>query len=129
MSVTHSITYTHNRGVGTDEKVKTSVVAEGEINIDVDVPDGSTDFEIAFAVTRDALLSLFIIADGTLTLKTNDSGAPDDTLSLTAQQIIAWNSHSLGSDPFAEDVTVLFATNAGDAPVNLKIFAAVDATP
>jgi hypothetical protein len=127
---THKLTYTLNRGAGANVAKQTTVTNQAEIAIEVAVPSPSTDLEIAIAFALADLKSILIVADGPLTLETNDSGAPDDTFALTDEKVLAWNTNSLLPNPFSEDVTAMFATVAGaGSTVNLKIYALIDATP
>ena len=127
---THKLSYTMKVDTESNIIVATTVENQGTIKIEVAVPSPSTNLAIAIAFALTALKSIFIYADGNLTLETNDSGTPDDTFSLAAGKVLAWNTQSLLPNPFSVDVTEMFATVAGGGnTVNLTIIALVDATP
>lgn len=126
----HKLSYTIKIDDERNIIVPTTVENQGTIKLEIPVPSPSADLEIAIAFPVASLKSIFIYTDGTLTLETNDSGAPDDTFALVSGKVLAWNTQSLLPNPFSQDVTAMFATVAGGGEtVNLTIIALVDATP
>lgn len=101
--------------------------------IDVSIPDEAVDTQVAFAHDRSEGAALLIVADGVCTLKTNNSGAPDDTLVLAADKPICWqsgNTKDAAALPlFDADVTALYVSNASGAAVRLRIFSLGGVTP
>lgn len=127
---THKLTYTIRIDSEANVIVPTTVENQGTIKIELAAPSPSTNLEIAIAFALAQLKSIFIFADGNLTLETNDGTTPDDTFALTSGKVLAWNTQSLLDNPFSVDVTAMFATVAGGGdPVNLTIIALVDVTP
>lgn len=102
---------------------------EGEQNVDVTVPAATTHKEVNIDLDVSELDTLVIYSDKTVTLKTNSSGSPDDTLTVTAATPIAWGSASGHACPLTVDVTKIYLTNAGADAATVKIRAGYDATP
>lgn len=96
-----------------------------ELNLDVSVAAGATNQQYHIAFTRANLQSLCIAAGDVLTIKTNSSGSPTDTITLSAApgQVLVWSlaSDGLSRCPFSADVTTLYVTNGTANPINLKI--------
>lgn len=111
--------------------VPTEIVeASGEAALDEDVAANATNVQHTLAIDVSALKSLMMIATTAMTLKTNNSVTPADTISLLANQVFRWTTNSGTPNPFASgtDVTSVFVTN-GAAAGALRIFALYDATP
>lgn len=111
------------------------VTLQGEITKTADTPVGgtypiaasATDAEIQVAIPR-GLEMLFILADGALTLKTNDSADPDDTITLVANQPNVW-VNGYGDSPVAAAAVVKFyVTNGVATPRTLHIRGLYDAS-
>jgi type IV secretory pathway VirB9-like protein len=120
--------FTHTRTVsfqvdGASVINATSQQSGSEKNdIDASIAASTTNESLSFNLTLANLKSVMIYADGALTLKTNSSGSPQETITLAAGQEITWQTGDPGSAPFAGNVTALFVTNGSStAAVNLKI--------
>ena len=111
----------------------------GEAN-DAQTGDGEASYDGTIAITTTQEVSLaFLFAKvksfcayvegGSLTLKTNSSGAPDDTLVLPVG-LTVWNANDAAACPFTTDVTKFFLVNAsGTATPTAKIRVLLDVTP
>jgi hypothetical protein len=126
---THKWSRSLNRGGSTRPTLNSTIEAEEELAIEIAVPGSTTNQQILIAFTIAALKSLFVSADGALTLKTNSSGSPADTFTLDADSGIDWDNQSQLDNPIGTNVTTMYVTNGGADPVNLKIYALVDPTP
>lgn len=98
-------------------------------SIDEAIPDSSTDLLITFALDQSAMTLIYILSDQVLTLETNNSSAPTDTLVLVAGEPYIWHTGSLFTNLITADITVLYATNASGSTANLKIRVLTDPTP
>ena len=80
---------------------------------------------MAFAITRANLKALAIKTDQAITIKTNSSGSPTDTITLVGPQCLVWTlqTDTLSKCPFSADVTQIFVTNATGLIANLQIYA------
>lgn len=104
--------------------------ADGELSLGpVAVANGQTVFEIMAAIDVSALKSLFVVSDQNVTMKSNSSGAPDDTLTLLANQPLVWYSGSYYPCPLTVDVVKFYVANASGAEADIYIFALIDPTP
>lgn len=64
----------------------------------------------------------YMVADGALTVQTNDGTTPADTFTLVANQPVIFLNG--GTNPFSADVTALYLTNASStATVTFKLYA------
>ena len=119
MSLTHSITKTwSDSGNSLSKTVTTS--SGGEINISESIADGA-DQLLAFELDVTQLKSLYIVADGALTIEWNDDAGTHGSLVLAADTPIDWNSTDGSANPLtpiaATDISALYITNAtGAAP-------------
>ena len=103
---------------------------DGHIKLDPTIPASATNFAVTLAFIRAEVNSIWISAPGNLTLKTNNSGAPIDTINLLANIPKKWNlDQPIGEMMFTADVTALFVTNPAAVPVELKIRILHDITP
>lgn len=91
----------------------------------------ATNVLVACNLDVSAMHLLFIKASGALTLKTNSSSVPDDTLAVPASNdgSILWYTGCGKANPLTEDVTALYVTNAAETDVVLEIEVVDDPTP
>lgn len=73
----------------------------------------------AFAVT----------SDQAVTLKTNSSGSPDDTIALTASTPYIWTNSMYDTFQLGTDVVSFYITNASGSTASVSIMAIIDSTP
>jgi hypothetical protein len=128
MSITGTIAVTHQRG-GESVTVQKTITTEAELAADIPVAIGATNVVANVPLDISQIQSILITADQDLTLKTNSSGSPDDTIALKAGIPFHWIKNSGITLPFAADVTNWYVTNASGVATTLKIRALVEATP
>ena len=80
-----------------------SFTCETVVEIDKQIADSVTDEEHLVSIDVSGLQVLEIWSDQDVTLKTNDSGAPQETISFTANEPVVFRSGD--SALFAGDVT------------------------
>jgi hypothetical protein len=125
----HKWTKSLNRGGTVRPTLTKTITAEEELAIEITVPVSTTDQQILIAFTMANLKSLFISASGPLTLKTNSTGAPDDTFALDDDSGVDWDNQSLLDNPITANVTTMYVTNAsGVNTADLKIYVLLDPT-
>lgn len=124
---THRYTITVDDGGETTTK-QVSATADAELNLDPTAAAEATT-EVAAAFAYADIVGFFIVSDQDATLLTNSSGAPDDTIELTANTPIVWYAGCGYDCPFTADVTSLFVTVAGTTAAAVKIRLLYDATP
>lgn len=104
-----------------------SVAGDGEAAFDGTVATSTTQ-EILVGFGHDALKSFAVYSSGAVTIKTNSSGAPDNTLNCPAGLTI-WNTNDIAANPFTADVTKLYAVNGSATnALTLKIRVLYDAS-
>lgn len=106
---------------------KTYSASLSESLSDVAAASGTTQMNIAIKVAN--VKAFAIISDVDVTLKTNSSGSPANTLALKAGVAYVWNTDSYDTFKLTTDVTAMFFVNAGTADANIKVSTVVDATP
>ncbi len=102
-----------------------------ENNVDEPIPDGSTDLAVGWGnVDVSEMKGVFMVSDQDLTLKTNSSSTPDDTINLVAGKPYFWSAGLSMPNPLSTDVTGgLFVTNSSGQEANLIIRMGQDPTP
>lgn len=74
---------------------------------------GSTDTLLAFTCDDATLQLLYLLSDRDITVKTNSSGAPDDTFALKAGIPLVWHKDDPHfTNPLTAPITALYITNA-----------------
>ncbi len=128
MAFTHSIT---RRVVTSGQSLETTttLTADGQQSVSVDVLDAETDKLVEFDVLIADLKSIFIRCTQDMTVKTNSAGTPDDTLTLLKGQAYVWHVGSYFTNLITVDVSKLYVTNASGSDGKLEIEAVYDATP
>jgi hypothetical protein len=126
---THKWTNTLNRGNSPNPAQTATITGDGENVRQLTIPGATTNQQIIIAFAIAAMKSLFIKASGLCTLKTNSSGAPDDTFTLDADSGVIWHNQLSAANPITADVTTMYVTTPSGDPVDLEIYVLVDATP
>lgn len=103
--------------------------AAGSIEIDETVPATTTHMPLSLAIDVSQLKSLLISSDVALTLKTNSSGSPTDTIAIKAGIPYIWNTDSYDTCLITADVTTAFLTNATGGAATVSIRGLYDPTP
>jgi hypothetical protein len=99
-----------------------TVTGSMEKNIDKSVAVG-TDTLYAYTLDRSILQSLCLYSDVALTIKTNSSGSPTDTIVLVAGEARMWSLAygGLSLCPITANITALYITNASGGPAAFKL--------
>lgn len=123
MAFTHVFTRACRDSSGVPITSTESIVNDSELNFDGTVAASSTNVEIDWTVTVANLKSIAINCDQPVTIKTNSSGSPQETITLIAGQVMIWTlaTDGAGHVPFAGDVTKLFVTNVTTSIASFKI--------
>lgn len=127
MAFTHKITHVWNNGsreISCENEYTND--AQGA-SIDEEITADAVDQEVAFTLDFSQLKSLFILADGNMTLETNNA-AGDDEITLVAGVPYIWNTDSYNSCLITQDVTALFMTDTSSATNRLRIESVYDPT-
>ena len=100
-----------------------------ETSLSESVATGQTAFLINVAIDVSEVKALFIVSDQDVTVKTNSSGAPDNTISLLANRPLSWDPNSYFANLLTVDVTKIYVANASGSAATLQIYVLQDATP
>lgn len=126
MSLTHRVGVTYTTNAGQISATTNTYTGSGEAVVDESLAIG-TNTLVNIAVDVSEIESLCIVSNAAMTIKTNSSGAPDDTITLVANVPVIWTTDSLEACPLTVDVTKIYCTQA--ALATLKIRVLTDATP
>jgi len=94
-----------------------------------DVAAGNGTTQMTMTIDVSAVKAFAIFSDVDITLKTNSSGSPANTLALKAGIPYIWTTDSYDTFKLTTDVTSLFFVNAGSVDANIKVTVVADATP
>ncbi|AMV24599.1 hypothetical protein VT84_09400 [Gemmata sp. SH-PL17] len=116
--VTHTFTFGHAGGsVSLSDSVQVTGELATEANIAVAASTTNQQENIAFNHTN--LQGVYIKSDVTVTLKTNSSGSPDNTITITAGKPFVWYAGCGIANPFTAAVTTTYWTNATADPATI----------
>ncbi|HUT58863.1 MAG TPA: hypothetical protein VNA25_13535 [Phycisphaerae bacterium] len=105
------------------------VEADGKSSRSVTIPAETDDVEIELVLVKAAMRLLYMKADKAVTVKVNDALAPPETFELLAGEALIWREGGHAANPFTDDVTALFVSNAATADAVLEIRVLHDSTP
>src|SRR6267142_1152478 len=113
--ITHSFTRGWTNGGSTLARV-TAVQSGAEENLDEAIPVSTTNSLVAFTMDVSQLQGIFIVCNTPVTIKTNSSGSPVNTITLAADVPYVW---IVGDAPIRDtagvaitvDITSLYITN------------------
>ena len=114
---THSEGVTYKNDAGTITSTTNLYTGDLEHNFDLAVPVSTTNFPTAIAFAQNKIVSFVLFADQALTVKTNSTTTPQETIALAKGQQIVWTTAHLEDCPFSADVTNIYLTNASSSVV------------
>src|SRR4051794_14495136 len=100
MSFTHTVSKSYKTDAGTTSAVNYTVAGPTEINYDGTIAANTTNHEVDLVFTHAAILSINIYATSAVTIKSNSTSAPDNTVTMATGQQIIWNANESGTNPF-----------------------------
>ena len=115
---------------GTDEgnaiTVNSKYTGTAEVGFDGTVPATTDNVEVDIAWLHANVHSLLLYSSQALTIKTNNSTTPIQTIALAAGQAIVWGNDHPEANPVTADVTKLFLSNdtANIATVKIRVLIA-----
>lgn len=111
MALTSTISFTAAGGGTTISGVTASASGNNITQIADTIAASTTHQSFAIGIDVSTIQSLFIYTDGALTVKTNSTGSPDQTLTFAANQPLVWAYGMPVTCPLTTDVTMLYFTN------------------
>ncbi len=123
MPFIHTITRGYRDSSGRTIQSSEPTNGNTESNFDGQVAGTTTNHEVDFLLTQATLQSCCIFCDQAITIKTNSSSMPQETITLAAGQNLVWDLvfDGIGKIPFSGNVTKLFITNSGSSAANVSI--------
>lgn len=121
---TFSVNYTQSPGAAPVFSGSITLTGGNQENVDIagNAGPGVLTNSIC-AVTKSKLLSLLLVCDQNITLYTNSSSAPQDTLNISANIPYYWsiNIATIFTCPFSNNVTEVFVNNQSNVACNFKL--------
>jgi hypothetical protein len=123
---THSITSGYAGEGGNVITLTKKYTGQTEVAFDGTVPATTDNEAVTIAWIAANVKALLLYSDTALTIKTNSSGTPVNTVTLAAGQIIVWGNDHPEPNPIAANVTELFLSNdqANIANVSIRVLLA-----
>lgn len=118
-------------GIGTVVQASQPLTAGASQDVTEPIPDASVDLPVVYALDSVGgnLVMLAILTTVAMTIKTNSSGAPVDTV-VTVANVMVLYTGAPTVNPFGSgDVTSLFVSNASGSSGTLNIRSLSDPTP
>ncbi len=129
MSLTHQVLTTYKNSAGTVVAITDSYTDDFEVQLDHATAASTTNEEIDFAITYANVKCMLMYSDQTVTVKSNSTGAPGDTFTLTAAKALVWNTDRHESCPITSNITKVYVTNTNTSAANLKFRFLLDQVP
>jgi hypothetical protein len=99
---------------------------ESQTTLAPTIPASTTNQQILLAIDISLLKLLVIKSDQNISIKTNSSSTPDNTLNIVANVPYTWGDGDYNAKLLTADVESIFVTNATTSPANVEILALVD---
>jgi hypothetical protein len=119
-----SVTHTRQLAISGDytkvEKAVGSVTGSEELVVTKLVAASQANLFIPLVCTKANMLSVWITSDQSITIKTNSSGSPADTLTVTPTNPYEFEPGSL-TNPLSADISPGIYVTTGGTATNLKI--------
>jgi hypothetical protein len=127
MAFTHTLGRTYKTDAGTIASTTDTYSGNAENDLSVSVVGPVTNEEHDLQVAVGDIVSLVIYSDHAVTIKTNSTGSPGNTITTIGKVMIAWNTDSHEAKPLTTDVSKLFITNANTntAKVDIRVLESV----
>src|SRR4051812_5617459 len=100
-----------------------AVTDAAETALDLVVPDATTNQLATIAIDISQTSDLYLVSNCNVTIKTNSTSSPGDTITLLAGIPLVWFTGCGYAIPLSVDVTALYVTNASgqQATVQLRL--------
>jgi hypothetical protein len=129
MALTHRVGITYSSDAGTITNTTDTYTGDGEQNFDGTIATGTTNGEVDLALAVAAIKSFVMFSTQAVTVKTNSTSAPADTINLTAGHQLVWTTDHIDANPLTVNVTKFYITNTSGSAATVKFRFLVDATP
>lgn len=126
--LTDNLTFTYSDG-GTPITVTVSISDGVRNTFNTALTANMTNVQKNWTCDVSELKSLVIFSDFGVTIETNDSGTPTDTITVTANKPVFWYTGCGLTCPITADVTTIYLTTGAGAGGTLRIRKLEDETP
>ena len=106
-----------------------SYVSDAGQVYDFVVPANTVNHEIDIVLTVANIKALGMLSDQDVTIKTNSSSTPQETIAMQGKKPIVWTPDNGQVIPFAGNITKMYFSNAGSVDANVKLGFAVQQEP
>lgn len=120
MSISHSYSDSWQSGSNIISRSVTMTGTE-EINLDFSLAANTTAQAEPMVFNKTSLQSIYIVSDQNISILTNSSTEPQETLTIKASVAFSWNISSGIPVPFAGNVTAFYFTNATATAANISV--------
>lgn len=105
--------------------ISASLALTGDVQaaINTPVPAATTNQEILIALDVSALQLIVVYSNVAVTIKTNSSGSPTDTIAIKAGIPYVWHLDAYATNLFTGDVSKIFVTNATGTQSDFQLIA------
>jgi hypothetical protein len=120
---THSVGVLYKDDAGTISSTTHSYTDDTEYGVKETITAGAVNKEVDIALTVANLKALVLYCDQAVTVKTNSTGAPQETITMTALREIIWTTDGAAgvtTIPFAGNITKFYISNAGIKDANFQ---------
>lgn len=115
-------------GLGTSLSKNKTITDEGDLCLEVEIANGQTNKLIAAVLDVSQVKGLVLMATKEMTLKTNDTGLPGNTIVLQPNIPRVFTGEAGEVSPLTVDVTAFYVTNASGEDGTFHAKAIYDAT-
>lgn len=133
MAYTHTLTIT--AAGGRTVRATPSISVDAEDPRQISIPPSTSNYAVDMDFLHTSLKTFVAVPSGIaddldVTIKTNSSGAPTDTLTVRTPGAIVYMDDYVGTNPFSAAVTHLYVTNPSTvATLTLDLLVGQDSTP
>jgi hypothetical protein len=123
MSFNHKIISSYQDDAGPVFAATDAYTGNSEVGYDGSVPATTDNQEVDIGFTQSEVKALSLFSTTALTVKTNSSSAPTQTIVLAANQALVWGLNHVEANPITANVTKFFLSNdtAGAAVVKIRV--------
>lgn len=117
---THKVGVTYSNDAGTITSTTDTYLVDSEVNLDEVVAAGQTNKEYDISITQANIKTMVLMSTQPVTLKTNSTSAPQETIVLVANKQLVWTLDHIEAKFFAGNITKFYVTNGGSVDATLK---------
>ena len=122
-------TVVHNISCGGDQITSSTTHTGTMVSMPAETcPTGSAT-QLIFPIDVSAVKAFSVLSTQNVTLKTNSSGSPDNTIALIANKPYTWTASMYDTFKLTTDVTSIYIANTSGSSADVTIMMIIDSTP